>query len=312
LAGLATTSLTTLVPVVLLPGSLAIVLFGLGLGLTLADFKRIFVTPKAVIVGLILQTVVLTALCAGIALMLNLPPDLAIGMMLLAASPGGVSANIFSHLAHGDVALNITLTAINSVLALVTLPLIVTFSLLVFAGNAVDIPTPFHKIVEVALIVLIPLALGMLVRARALRFAIIAEPYVRFISAAVLVILSVASLWQSESTLTQQGDRIILACVLFNVISMIIGYVTPRFLGLDRAQATAIAMEIGIHNAALAIFIALQVLKNPIYAVPAAIYSFVMAITAGAFTVWTIWQRRQTSNALSSAADRVQQHIKPR
>jgi hypothetical protein len=119
---------------VFLPTALGIIMLGLGLTLTLADFKRVVVYPRAVIVGLVCQMLVLPFACYGIARAFALPPELAVGLMLLAASPGGATANLFSHLAKGDVALNITLTAVNSVLSLFTLPLIVNVSLERFLG----------------------------------------------------------------------------------------------------------------------------------------------------------------------------------
>ena len=124
----------TFIPTVLLPAAVGVIMFGLGLALTPADFARVVQFPRAVIVGLLVQTIVLVAVAFAITQLFDLPPMLAVGFMLLAASPGGAMANIFSHLAHGDVALNITLTAINSVLALVWLPLVLNWSLVQFLG----------------------------------------------------------------------------------------------------------------------------------------------------------------------------------
>ncbi len=282
---------------VLLPSALGVVMFGLGMSLTLADFKRVLLVPKAIFLGLSIQTILLTAVCAAIVIELDLPPELAVGMMLLAAAPGGASANIFSYLAHGDVALNITLTAINSVLALITLPIIVGVSLKYFVGTEAYVPPPLSKIVEVSLVIIVPVTLGMWVRAKAARFAVAAEPFIRIGSVVVLVTLSILALWWNRAILVDHGASIVGACLLFNVVSMLIGYSLPRLLGLSEAQATAIAMEIGIHNAALAMFVAIQVLGKPEYAAPAAIYAFVMAFTAGLFTLW-MWrkQRRVTTN----------------
>ena len=276
----------------LLLSALGIVMFGLGMSLTLADFKRVVLMPKAIILGLSIQTILLTAICAGIVITLELPPEFAVGMMLLAAAPGGASANVFSYLAHGDVALNITLTAINSVLALVTLPIIVGVSLKYFVGTDAYVPPPLSKLVEVSLVIVLPVALGMWVRAKAARFAVAAEPFVRIGSVVVLVTLSLLALWWNRAMLMEHAASIAGACLLFNVISMLIGYALPRMLGLSEAQATAIAMEIGINNAALAMLVAIQVLGKPEYAVPAAIYAFVMAFTAGLFTLW-MWRKQR-------------------
>ena len=146
---------------VLLPVALGIIMLGLGLTLTLDDFKRVARVPKAVIVGLACQMLLLPAACLGIAHLFQLAPELAVGLMLLAASPGGATANLFSHLARGDVALNITLTAVNSLLSLVTLPFIVNFSLEHFIGAGKAIPLQFDKVIQVFAIVLVPVTIGM-------------------------------------------------------------------------------------------------------------------------------------------------------
>ena len=157
---------TSVLTAVLLPIALAIVMLGLGLSLTLADFARVLRFPRAVFAGLLAQVVILPLVCFGIAKGFGLAPALAVGLMLLAASPGGATANLFSHLANGDVALNITLTAVNSVVSLLTLPLILTFSLTHFLGAENSVPLQFSKIIQVFLIVLVPVSIGMLLRAK--------------------------------------------------------------------------------------------------------------------------------------------------
>src|SRR5438105_6155932 len=151
---------------VLLPVALGIIMLGLGLSLTIADFKRVVVYPKAVLVGLACQMLVLPVACFALARAFGLPPELAVGLMLLAASPGGATANLYSHLARGDVALNITLTAVNSVLSLFTLPFIVNFALQAFMGAGKVIPLQFDKVLQVFAIVLVPVAIGMTIHAR--------------------------------------------------------------------------------------------------------------------------------------------------
>ncbi len=272
----------------LLPGALALIMFGLGLSLAVEDFLRVVKMPKAVLIGLVAQTFLLTFVCAMICKLLALPPDLAIGMMLLAAAPGGASANVFSHLAHGDLALNITLTAINSVLALITLPVIVSLSFAYFMATDQAVPPPFAKIIEVSLVVLLPVAAGMLVRARAFGVASRLEPWVRVISVVVLAAFSVLAIWKNSDALLEHAQLVGAACLVFNLLSMSLGYVLPRALGLSAAPAIAIAMEVGIHNAALAIYIAINVLGDGVYAIPAAVYSVVMFVTATLFTGWMV------------------------
>ncbi len=284
----------SLVTNILLPGAMALIMFGLGLSLTVDDFSRVVRFPKAVLVGLFAQTIVLTVVCAVVCRLLNLSADLAIGMMLLAAAPGGASANIFSHLAHGDLALNITLTAINSVLALITLPLIVTLSFAYFKAADQSVPPPIGKVVEVSLVVLLPVILGMLVRAFAAVVAQRCEVWVRVISALILATFSVLALWQNGAVLLEHLPTIGAACVLFNLLSMLLGYRLPRMLGISESQSIAVSMEVGIHNAALAMFIAINVLSDGVYAIPAAVYSFVMFVTASALTIFLARRRSLT------------------
>ncbi len=277
---------SSLLTTLLLPLALGVIMFGLGLGLTVEDFRRIARYPRAVLVGLALQIGVLPWAALGLALALRLPPELAVGLMLLAASPGGATANIYSHLARGDVALNITLTAVNSLLCLVTLPLILNLSLEFFLGAGQYVPPPTRKIVEVAVIIVLPVSLGMLVRAFASAFAERMEKPIRLLSVLVLVLLIGAAVAQAWDTLLGYFAAVGLACLLFNLVSMGAGYSAPLALRLPRRQAIAIAMEIGIHNGTLAIFIALNVLQSPMMSVPAAVYSLLMFFTAAAFAFW--------------------------
>ncbi|MCD9033482.1 bile acid:sodium symporter family protein [Luteimonas sp. Y-2-2-4F] len=273
----------TLLTNLLLPLALGVIMLGLGLGLTLADFRRVARYPRAVLIGLFLQTAVLPWAAFGLALLFRLPPELAVGLMLLAASPGGATANIYSHLARGDVALNITLTAVNSLLCLVTLPLILDLSLRFFLGEGQYVPPPVRKIVEVATLILLPVAIGMTVRALAPGFAARMEKPIRLLSVLVLVLLIGGAVAQEWAVLVRYVGAVGAACLLFNLVSMGAGYAAPLALRLPRRQAVAIAMEIGIHNGTLAIFIALNVLGNPTMSVPAAVYSLLMFFTAAVF-----------------------------
>lgn len=277
----------SLLTTLLLPLALGVIMFGLGLGLTTDDFRRVARYPRAVLLGLLLQTGVLPWVALALAMLFRLPPELAVGLMLLAASPGGATANIYSHLAHGDVALNITLTAINSVLCLVTLPVILNLSLEYFLGAGQYVPPPVRKIVEVAVIIVLPVAIGMAVRRFAQGFAMRMEKPVRLLSVLVLALLIVAAVAQAWSTLLAWFAVVGLACLLFNLASMGVGYAAPLALRLPRRQAVAIAMEIGIHNGTLAIFIALSVLGNAAMSVPAAVYSLLMFFTAAGFAWWS-------------------------
>ena len=277
---------SSIVTTLLLPIALGIVMLGLGLSLTVADFARVVRYPKAVLVGLFAQTVVLVAGAYLIARAFALPPELAVGMMLLAASPGGATANIYSHLAHGDVALNITLTAVNSLLALLTLPLIVDAALAHFLGQDQYVPPPIRKVIEVAAIIVLPVLIGMALRAGLPKVAAALEKPIRLFAVLVLVAVIGAAIVAEWERLPGFIAAVGAACLAFNLLSMAVGYGLPRLLDLPRGQAIAISMEIGIHNGTLAIFIALTVLQNATMSVPAAVYSIIMFVTAGAFTFW--------------------------
>lgn len=277
---------TAFVSGVLLPASLGIIMLGLGMTLHPSDFRRILSQPKAVLTGLCVQMLLLTAICFGLCLLLKLPPELAVGMMLLAAAPGGASANIYSHLAGGDVALNITLTAVNSLLCLLSLPLVVGFSLAYFMAADQAVPPPFAKIIEVGLIILLPVAIGMGIRRAWPQWSDRVEKPLRVFSVLLLALLVALTMLQQWQLLAAYAAIIGLACVLFNVLSLLIGYAVPLALKLPRRQAIAIAMEIGIHNGTLALFVAFTVLDNSVMAVPAAFYSISMFITAGLFAAW--------------------------
>src|SRR5690349_9047395 len=181
-----------------LPVALGIIMLGLGLSLTLADFARVLKQPKAVIIALLCQLVLLPAICFGLVLAFQLPPVLAVGMMMLAASPGGTTANLYSHLFRGDVALNISLTAVNSVISVVTLPIITNLAIAYFNPFDDQLGMQWSKVLEVFAIVLVPVAIGMLVRRFWPAFAKAMDKPVRIASVIILVVViagAVASNW---------------------------------------------------------------------------------------------------------------------
>ncbi len=271
-----------------LPIALGIIMLGLGLSLTLADFARVVKYPKPVLIGLVCQLLVLPFFCFLIAKGFQLEPVLAVGLMLLAASPGGTTANLYSHLAHGDVALNVTLTAVNSMIAILSMPLLVNLSLLYFMSADQAIPLQFAKVLQVFAIVLVPVALGMLVRRFAPAFAGRMEKPMKIVSALFLVATVTVAFVKDWQTVVDYAPVVGLAALLFNLLSLAIGYGVPRLLRLPRRQAVAIGMEIGIHNGTLAIALALSpsLLNNSTMAIPAAIYSLIMFFTAAGFGWW--------------------------
>nr|WP_260408398.1 bile acid:sodium symporter family protein [Planomonospora venezuelensis] len=280
---------------VFLPAALAVIMFGLGLGLTVADFRRVVVYPKAAFLALLCQIVVLPLVCFGLVLAFGLAPGLAVGMMLLAASPGGTSANLYSHLFGGDVALNVTLTAINSVLAVFTLPLVTNLAISRFQGGSGQVGLQFDKTAQVFLIVLIPVAIGMAARARFTAFAARAEKPVKILSAVILLAVIVGAIVKEAADLGGYIASVGLITLVFSVLSLTVGYWVPRLAGVGPRQAVASCMEIGIHNSTLAITVAISLLGSAETAVPAAVYGVLMFFTAAAAGV--LLRRRAAQEA---------------
>ena len=283
-----------------LPVALGIIMFGLGLSLTPRDFARVARHPKAVIVALICQLLVLPALCFGLVLLFQLPPVLAVGMLLLAASPGGTTANLYSHLFRGDVALNISLTAINSVLAVVTLPLIANLAIAYFLPGDASLGLQPAKTAEVFAIVLGPVILGMLVRWWKAAFADRMDRPVRIASVVILVVVIAGAIVSNLELLLENAGRLAGVTVAFCVLSLSVGYLVPRMLRVDRTQSIASSFEIGIHNATLAIVIAQTVIGSVEMSLPAAVYGVLMFFVALAFG-FLIRGRRPIEGSVESA-----------
>ena len=267
-----------------LPIALAIIMFGLGLGLTGADFRRVAREPKAVAVALGCQLVLLPLICFGLVVLADLPALLAIGMMLLAASPGGTTANLFSHLFHGDVALNITLTAVNSVISVVTLPRrqLASRSPTTTAGEDVSVASSArwsglrdhagsrrHR------------DAGPRRTRRASPHAWTAPSGSSRRSCCAVLILGI--LIDERENIGDYLADVGLIATAFCAISLVVGYVVPKAVGVVEGQAIASSMEIGVHNSTLAIFIAIEVLEAVTISIPAAVYSLVM------FPLAAIW-----------------------
>jgi BASS family bile acid:Na+ symporter len=272
-----------------LPLALAIIMFGLGLDLTIGDFRRVGRAPKAVAVALACQIVLLPAICFGLVVVFDLPALLGIGMLLLAASPGGTTANLFSHLFRGDVALNITLTAINTVIAVVTLPLITGFAIAWFDRQD-DVSMPLVEIVKVFALILLPTGLGMIVNRLVPGFARRMDKPVRIGSAVILAILVLGILLDQLDDVGDHLADVGVIAAVFCAISLLVGYAVPKAFGVAGPQAIASSMEVGVHNATLAIFVAVEVLDEVEISVPAAVYSLIMF---GFAALWGTWLSRQ-------------------
>ncbi|EPG37789.1 BASS family bile acid:Na+ symporter [Acinetobacter colistiniresistens] len=211
-----------------LPIALAIVMAGLGLELTIKDFARVSKHPKAVLIALFCQLILLVGIAFLICKILALPPLLAVGLMLLAASPGGSTANLFSYLYKGDIALNITLTAINALIAAVFLPIIVNFSILHFMHEGQQVGLQFAKVLQVFAIILVPVCIGMLIRHYAPRTAEKMNRPVRIFAVVFLLIIILGAIIKERNNLIEYIGQIGFATALFCAISLCIGYFVPR------------------------------------------------------------------------------------
>jgi len=266
-----------------LPMALAIVMAGMGLELTLKDFARVSKHPKAVLIALFCQLILLVSIAFLICKIFALPPLLAVGLMLLAASPGGTTANLFSYLYKGDIALNITLTAINAIVAAVFLPFIVNFSILHFMNEGHHVGLQFTKVLQVFLIILVPVCIGMLIRHYTPHVAEKLNRPVRIFAVVFLLIIILGAIFKERNNLIEYIGQIGFATALFCAISLLIGYFVPRMLGINSYQARACAFEIGIHNSTLAMTIALTIMASTTIAMPAAVYSIFMYVFATIF-----------------------------
>ncbi len=285
----------------LLAVSLGIVMFGLGLSLTPADFTRLLKYPKAVAVALVLQVIALPLICVLLITLWSVPPILAVGMLLLAASPGGITANLFSHLFGGNVAMNISLTAINTVLSIFTLPLITNWAIATYLDNGQVVPLQFGKVAEVIGIILVPVVLGMVGRHFAPRVAHKADKPMKIFGAFILGLFTVIAIVNEWAAVATSFTAIGPAVVMFNVLSLAAGYYLPLLTGVDRSTSTAICYEVGIHNSTMAVFVALSVLSNLQLALPAAIYSISMYVTATLFGLFSRRAKMRTGVAVSAS-----------
>jgi BASS family bile acid:Na+ symporter len=282
---------------VFLPLALFTVMLGMGLGLTLEDFTRVLLYPKAVVVGLLAQLVLLPILGFILASIFPLSPELAVGVMILAACPGGPTSNLVTYLARGNVALSITLTAISSLITVFTIPLVVNLATGAFMEEVTALQLPFlATVLQIAVITIIPVAIGMALHYYLPQFAARVERGVKWLSLALLGLIIAGLLVQQRQSVAGFFAQVGLVTLTLNLAAMALGYLVAGVARLDRPSATAITVEVGIQNGTLAIAIASAptLLNQPNLAIPAAIYSLLMFATGGAF-VW--WATRRSPRA---------------
>ncbi|MDJ0705941.1 MAG: bile acid:sodium symporter family protein [Leptolyngbyaceae cyanobacterium MO_188.B28] len=275
---------------VFLPLALFIIMLGMGLGLTLDDFKRVLVYPKAAILGLIAQLAMLPIIGFALASIFPLRPELAVGVIVLAACPGGPTSNMLTYLARGKVALSITLTAVSSLITVFTIPLVVNLGMQQFAGEYAALQLPFLKtVLQIAVITVIPVALGMTLNRYAPRFAAQVEKSVKWLALFFVGLIIAALLLKERANVGSFFLQVGGVTLALNAVTMALGYGLASLARLDQPSTTAITMEVGIQNGTLAIAVASAptLLNRPDMAIPAAIYSLIMYVTAGVFAWWS-------------------------
>ena len=266
---------------VVLPLALAFIMLALGLGLTFDDFVRVAHRPRDFAVGAMSQIIVLPAVAFLLASIWPMAPELALGLMIIAAAPGGVTSNLLTSFARGDVALSVSLTAVISLLSVITVPFVVVFAYGHFISEqAMQDVSVADTAISVFLIVTVPVAAGLFVRRYAERFALRIEPPARTVSAVLFVLVLAGAIYQELDNLATYYAQAGLATLALNLLMMVIAYLLARWFATGAKQRTAIAIECGLQNGTLAIAIAVLLFGGGLATVPAATYSLTMFVTA--------------------------------
>ncbi len=260
-----------------LPLALFIIMLGMGLTLKPKDFRNVILFPKAVGVGLVLKLLFIPVLTFGLLYLIPLQPELAVGFVLLAACPGGATTNLITHLAKGDVALSITLTAIASVITVFTIPILVDFGMLQFMGESQVIELPFLKTIgQILVITIVPVCVGMFIHSKYPKLSHKAERPVKILSAVFLVLIIAAVLIKERANLVEFFIKAGPLSLLLNLLGMLSGYYITKAITKNKARAVAVGVEVGIVNGTLGIAIAAGILQNSVMTIPSAIYSIIM------------------------------------
>ena len=269
---------------VFLPLALAFIMFALGLGLTGADFLRVAKQPKDFFVGAVGQIILLPVIAFILIKIWPISPELAIGVMIIAAAPGGVTSNILTSFAKGDVALSISLTAIISLLSVITIPFIVVGSLSMLGSENISKDISLLSMaLNMFLIVTVPVILGMLFRKFASNAAIKFESIAKKISAVLFVIVLLGAILAEKENIVSYFAQAGLITLVLNVVMMIVAFYVAQVMSTGIAQKKCIAIECGLQNGTLAIFVATTLFGGGIYVIPAATYSLIMFLTSLVF-----------------------------
>ena len=288
------------ITLIALPLGLVFIMFSLGMGLVKEDFLVVLRAPRGVIVGMANLLIVAPLLAVGVATIFNLPPILAVGLVLLGAAPGGTMANLLTHLARGETALSVTLTGISSALAVVTVPLYLSLSSAWFNLTGVDNDVEVLPIAgRVLVITLVPLIIGMAIKQRAPDWTLTNYHRFRVISLGLFVVIVAAAVGSEWGRVTEYLGSVLLAVITLNVLAMGISFMTARAARLSDRSSTAIALELGLHNATLAIAVGASL--DPEMTIPAAVYGLFMWVTGGSFAYFMSRRNRQTEQLASPA-----------
>ena len=269
----------------IVPFLLALIMLGLGLGLKLEDFTRVFKTPKDFFVGLISQLIILPIVAYILVLVLRTPPEIAIGVMIIAAAPGGVTSNILTRFANGDVALSISLTAIISLISIVTVPLIIFTSADLFEITNISQNISMTGIaMKMFLVVTVPVFLGMIIRKFAENFVASKVEIFNKLNMVFFAIFFVAAFYEERDNLINFIVQAGLIALILNLTMMAIAYYLAKTFASGVKQQKCIALECGLQNGTLAIFVSTQIFGTDIlYAIPTGAYAFIMYVTGFIF-----------------------------
>ncbi|MEN8117749.1 MAG: bile acid:sodium symporter family protein [Bacteroidota bacterium] len=270
------------VSTIILALSLIIIMLGMGLSLVWDDFKRILTYPKAIFVGLVNQLIILPLIGFALVSVFPLSPEIAIGVMILAACPGGPTSNLISHLAKGDLALSVSLTAVSSFITILTIPFIVNFALIHFLeeGHIIQLNI-VETIIQIFVIVVIPVVIGMMIRKYREAFALRMAKPVRMASGIVLALVIFGILIKERDNIISYFQQAGIVTLSLNLATMLVGFYSAKLFKLKSKQAISISIESGIQNGTLAISIAVVLLESTAYSIAPAIYSLLMFVTGG-------------------------------
>lgn len=277
----------SVITAVFLPLALAFIMLGMGLSLTLKDFKNIFVYPKAMILGLTNQLILLPIFGYALIQLFGLTGAMAVGVMILAACPGGATSNLITHLSKGDTALSISLTAASSLVTIISIPLIVNFAISHF-GEEGSITLPvMETIIQIAGVTVVPVSIGMILHKKFPKLSQKADRPVRIASAVFFALILIAAILKERENLVDFFIQSGPITLMLNLLTLTVGFFLARVFLLSKRQAITIAIESGIQNGTLGIMIAATLLKNSEMTIPIAIYSLIMFMTAAVIIILT-------------------------